>query len=978
MRNLLLLVFTLLFAQGIFAENILFNTTGKLGPVGFAVEKYLRCDTNSDLKFIPLSFNDGALVLDNRYAEPYSIFSKEFKLESSTKYTLSGFFRSSVPGEKVWFSLFKIDPEWSAFGSEGFALSDTWTPFTFSFTTKKGSGKNGEGWYYLRICPPKKSLFHGTIEASAATLGFRNLRLTKEGDSTPDRVEAVIVPAKEIVELPSDGTRAKMTLKVANPAKNDYQGTIYVTGRDEYTGKLLFQRDFPVKLAPGETKDFLFSEKITRFGGVRISAKAKSLHALDGFFIVIGKYTPRPIDVTRDFAVGFNGGLVYDLPPSTKVPTYRVSNSQLEDPIRILSRIGCRILRDHSVGVRGVDWPAVEWKEGEFKFTRLDRQLALYKKYNITLFPVIGSNFVLRKGSRALPDWVIPTAEQVKNDPPNCLLQFHGLVFLPPVGLYKNYIRKTVEHIKGQVPVYEIMNEPNLYLGPKTYVRYLKAAYEAIKEADPAAKVCSFCLTTDFGAGGTDWFLDCVKAGGMPYADAVGFHPYSSSQMGSLHPADKNIAGLKKTMAACGRPGIPLWNTELYYLRDDLRDSWGIQPHHVVQRFLVDLGEGVTQSVSAELGSLWKKMLTPHIMSFAESNEMIPSENMAAYNTMARLFEGAKPVKKIRFLNDVICYVYRKDGKLIAAVWNYSGKKGIHGDFSAFQVMDLFGNPEKSAEKPLGAAPFYLTAGKLSDAEFLAKLDSLPIRLEQPVYGSSIARRVGNTLFLTLFNDSSERQSGTAGITGHGITAQQPTSFTIPAQSRMTLEIPVKDAKNDGKPATLMLLLNGTVFRLPVEIVRNTLWGKTFKMKNAEGTIQFGGGEITVSMSVRDSTNSGPTGKRSWWDVDCVELFFDTDPLNLPVNHGWGYTPQTFRLFITPRDVEKLHAQGGIKADACKLNLKQTAGGYTFELTVPAKTGKWLGFDVKINDRSSTGKQEIQLGNGKELWRNRCNFSMVK
>ena len=69
---------------------------------------------------------------------------------------------------------------------------------------------------------------------------------------------------------------------------------------------------------------------------------------------------------------------------------------------------------------------------------------------------------------------------------------------------------------------------------------------------------------------------------------------------------------------------------------------------------------------------------------------------------------------------------------------------------------------------------------------------------------------------------------------------------------------------------------------------------------------------------------------------------------------------------------------GSIKAEDCKLELKQTKGEYSFTLEIPAKTGTVLGFDVKIDDADGKRLTETALGPGKELHRNRCNFNLVK
>ena len=69
---------------------------------------------------------------------------------------------------------------------------------------------------------------------------------------------------------------------------------------------------------------------------------------------------------------------------------------------------------------------------------------------------------------------------------------------------------------------------------------------------------------------------------------------------------------------------------------------------------------------------------------------------------------------------------------------------------------------------------------------------------------------------------------------------------------------------------------------------------------------------------------------------------------------------------------------GAVKPDDCKLDVKQSADGYSFKLEIRAATGKMLGFDVKIDDAGNGKIRETTLGKGKELYRNRCNFSIVK
>ena len=970
----------LLFLPFALAANAIFNPSFELGTDGFALEKELRPDTNPGMTFLPLKTAQGApgagknsLKIENPYSEHFVLYSKEFKLKPATEYRLSAKVRASMKGEKLNFRVIKAYDQWLAYTKAADATTE-WSDFEYVFST---DDFKEESWLHIQIFPVNRE------DAKPGDFYIDDLKLEETGKKETFSIDAIAAPDKHLY---LNGETAKIALKLTNPGATALAESATVNVTDDYSGKPLFSEQINLRLAPGETKNIpLKPRKLERSGGFRVSVKGNSLRTHDSFFSVFGKYEAKPIDITKDFVVAFNGGLEYRMPPNSRKLSYRVYNAPLEKRFEFYAAAGCRILRDHDGGQRGVNWNAVEEKRGVFDFSHLDRQLAIYGANNITLFPVIGCGFIENRPDREQrwPKWVVPLSERVKDNPPNCMAGVRGKVLLPPRDLYRNYIYQTVKHIKGRVTVYEVTNEPNLYLAPEAYVAYLKEANSAIREADPAAKISGFCLSSDFSASATPWMDQCVKLGGLNYVDAVGFHPYGGRQLGALYPADKYIASLRADMKRYGKPDFPLWNTELYYLIDqqvkhDSYEEGLIRPHHIAMRFLIDLGEGVVQSISVHENQLWKRLLTPNNLGISNYHELVPSENMVAYNALARLFEAAEPVKKIRHDNGVICYVYRKGGNLIAAVWQYQKKKGVCADLSAFEVTDLFANPETADEKELGEAPFYLRPGKLSDSEFLAKLEKLPIRLDQPISAGEIARRIGNSLFVMLHNDSDVVRSGTAGVTGGGLSALKPLNFTLAPKAKQTFEIPVKDIAPNGKPLTLMLHVNKNLFRMPLQLTVNEIVPRNFKMQNAEGRIEFENGKIKLEMSVKDTTDAGATGRRSPWETDCTELFFDLAPEYLPAAHAQAYTPQTFRLFVTPRGTEKLHVMGAVKPDDCKLDVKQSADGYSFKLEIRAATGKMLGFDVKIDDAGNGKIRETTLGKGKELYRNRCNFSIVK
>lgn len=148
------------------AANPVFNGSFELGTDGFALEQELRTDLNKELKFHPLKTASAApgegkqsLEVENPYAEYYNLFSKDFRLKPSTQYEFSVKMKSSVPGDPVYFGVFKVDPVWSAH-AKTFSASKEWKTYTFRFTTEPK-----EGWYHI--------LIRGKTEPLCRNPGFR-------------------------------------------------------------------------------------------------------------------------------------------------------------------------------------------------------------------------------------------------------------------------------------------------------------------------------------------------------------------------------------------------------------------------------------------------------------------------------------------------------------------------------------------------------------------------------------------------------------------------------------------------------------------------------------------------------------------------------------------------------------------------------------------------------------------------------------
>jgi hypothetical protein len=140
---------------------------------------------------------------------------------------------------------------------------------------------------------------------------------------------------------------------------------------------------------------------------------------------------------------------------------------------------------------------------------------------------------------------------------------------------YANIVSDVVNHYKGMgVHAYEVWNEPNnpsfwpSGVNAADYTELLKAAYPAIKAADPSATVAMAGLMT----GGSYEFLQGMyDAGARGSYDVANFHiypggdPTQCARDSSGRPSVNSfclLEGLRSEMAANG-DSSPVWVTEL-------------------------------------------------------------------------------------------------------------------------------------------------------------------------------------------------------------------------------------------------------------------------------------------------------------------------------------------------------------------------------------------------------------------------------
>jgi sugar lactone lactonase YvrE len=165
-------------------------------------------------------------------------------------------------------------------------------------------------------------------------------------------------------------------------------------------------------------------------------------------------------------------------------------------------------------------------------------------------------------------------------------------------------VRTYVQHFKGRVKVWEIMNEPNFSMKPEEYVAMLKQVSPLIKSLDPQAQVMGPALCGIL----MGWYESFYKLGGGPLVDILSLHDYEGNEsIDEVHWRWKFDA-LRKLMAQHGDADKPVWQTERVLggvrggnflgltqavrvtMHRDLLETLGVPTHHSNHYYLNEGG----------------------------------------------------------------------------------------------------------------------------------------------------------------------------------------------------------------------------------------------------------------------------------------------------------------------------------------------------------------------------------------------------
>jgi hypothetical protein len=215
-----------------------------------------------------------------------------------------------------------------------------------------------------------------------------------------------------------------------------------------------------------------------------------------------------------------------------------LSTSDVDKQLNLIQAIGIQWIRQE------ISWTGVEPTQGTWTFAPYD--------YIVSGIAQRGMQMIAMLPQYHVPAWYGSPSNQP-----------------PAVSDYTSYVQAVVSHYSGQIPFYEVGNEPNVgnFWYPHTdavaYSALLKATYPVIKTTDPNTKVISGGLSQP----NPETFLTTMYSNGVQgYMDYIGYHPYSwpnsPDYIGSVSTFNE-LAALKTIMNTNGDSNKQIMATEV-------------------------------------------------------------------------------------------------------------------------------------------------------------------------------------------------------------------------------------------------------------------------------------------------------------------------------------------------------------------------------------------------------------------------------
>ena len=377
-------------------------------------------------------------------------------------------------------------------------------------------------------------------------------------------------------------------------------------------------------------------------------------------------------------------------------------------------------------------WAQVEPQEG--KFVWFDSQIDRARQRGVSVLGTLGYN----------DEWP----------------KFADANGLPDLTKWEHFVGQLVSHYRGKVAAWEIWNEPNYVFKPAFYAQMLKRAAEAIKRADPAAKVVAMGGANDVQFS-TDVFAELHKQyphwPWRKYIDTISMHMYPARSEQEPSSGGR-AASFRKDVLPVYK--LPVWNTEsgewdtgFYRTSNAVRPLWGTSlfgdadaaqfaassPHaiqSVSQTFLETIGNGLSKFFYYDFRVQASPTYVASHPTMLEYDDTIRPKGIA-YAILAYLFDHSRGLGRIDVGDShTQAYLFDRGGVPLIGLYTTDDQPRtivLHGAAAQrLHVYDVMGNRVAATGGKIayGDTPVYVEAPAVTVAA-----------LEHALRGASVAKR---------------------------------------------------------------------------------------------------------------------------------------------------------------------------------------------------------------------------------------------
>lgn len=655
---------------------------------------------------------------------------KKVRLDPEKTYTLSAWLKSDSDIMKA--TLACKEGVWN--GQKGMIVNVTKNWMRYSYTFKPDHYKK------LNYCTPWVGI-HPGIETGKLWIDAVQLEEGKVSSYEPPDVEFSATIEKEFkLFTPEELKQGTVTLRFRNNSSKNRKEVIDYTIKN-YWDKIVSEGENIIRVPSASNAQSEIKIPDLSFGYYRI-------------FLVNGDHT------LRDEVIF---GVYKPLKGSR--PLVWPLGGHASEGTPIVSKLGFGWTRSWDFSMKQV-YP----KPSHFNWDETDIVVKRCRQAGLNLMPVLGCGFGLsssmKNGHRFIPDWAVDriAKSSLKNS-------WAKAVYFPRINAWRQYVKALVTRYKDDVKVWEVLNEPNCWLTPEEYIPYLKATYEAAKEADPNCIIVGGCATSDWAGEPAPWTKRLIELDKGRHMDVLSIHMYSNimPELYKDNGSDGFLRILKGLLKKYGRD-MPIWHTEKSYNTTETgysrwkhntpavymgEQGFRVKSFREKAEFLIRetlLDYAVGGGPFFWFGNLpnhifIKSHRTPYGLQHMEFDES-PCPELLAANGLARVINGrSTPAGLLKLSATIFCSLTTGKTGTVAAVWDSAEKSTITLTSTRTKLYDFFGKEmdfETGKAININSAPVYFTFEGMNIAAVKKILKSAKISGRSFTFSGGLELEGGN------------------------------------------------------------------------------------------------------------------------------------------------------------------------------------------------------------------------------------------